>query len=189
MKEHLEDIERAFIAGQKKKTTLNSKDVYATSGLEEQLTSNVTEVNGTVNFSNFQTIMKNLFAYGDATTRFFVCGGTIISALSLMAEAKLQTMIGDTVYGMKVTKIVTGFGELVVVHDKLMDRMGRAGNGFLISPGELKYAYMTDTVLKQGIQSDEQHVLKDEIYTRCGLKVVMEEHCGQVLGVTGYSAT
>lgn len=173
--EHALDIERAFWFGQK------DSDTGGTQGHPRRYTGGVLEFiesgdsyiqnqGGPLTAPDLNTFLREGFTYGNSTKMLFA-GGLLLQAINELARGQILTATGDTQYGVKISKWLTAFGEVNIVHNPLFVE-DYAGYGFLLDMECFRYRYMTgrDTKLRTNIQSPDVDGIVDEYLTECGLE-------------------
>lgn len=188
--EHALDIERAFWLGQK------DSDTSATQGHPRRYTGGVLELieggnsyvqnqGGVLTAPDLNTFLREGFTYGNSTKMLFA-GGLFLQAVNEIARGQIQTNVGQTTYGVKISKWMTAFGEVNIVHNPLFVE-DLAGYGFLLDMECFRYRYMAgrDTKLRTNIQSPDVDGIVDEYLTECGLERRQAPRHALIKGVTG----
>jgi len=186
--EHLLDIERAFIWGEK-------NDGTGTNGLPERNTGGVLEfiegsqayiqnVGGILTAPDFNTFLREGFTYGD-TEKLFMCGGVVLQAINEFARGQIQMKPLAKSYGMQIQEYTTSFGKINLVHNPLFVE-DYSGYGFLLDMNCFRYRYMneSDTHLNTNIQIPGTDGIVDEYLTECGLERKEPGRCALLKGVT-----
>ncbi|MCK9369582.1 DUF5309 domain-containing protein [Candidatus Dojkabacteria bacterium] len=172
--QHALDIERAFWFGEKKSTTgTNSHPERATGGVLEFINSGnayVQDQSGPLTASDFNLFLKEGFTYGNSE-KFLFAGGNVLQAVNEFSRGQLLTSVGDTTYGVKVSKYMTPFGSINIVHVPLFVS-DYAGYAFLLDMECFKYRFMQgrDTKLMTNIQAPDVDGEIDQYMTECGLQ-------------------
>ena len=176
--EHLLDIERAFIFGEKNNGTgSNSMPERTTGGILELIeagNSYVQDQGGVLTAPDLDTFLREGFTYGDST-KLLLCGGPVLSAINEIARGQIQTKSGDTSYGLKITTWESPHGSINIVrHPFLVQDF--SGYAFLLDMQNFKYRYLSangenrDTKLNLNIQAKGADGQVDEYLTECGLE-------------------
>ena len=173
--EHALDIERAFWWGQK------DSDTGGTQGHPRRFTGGILELleggnsyvqnqGGALTAPDLNSFLREGFTYGNSTKMLFA-GGVVLQAINELARGQVQTSTGDTTYGVKISKWMTAFGEVNIVHNPLFVE-DYASYAFLLDMECFKYRYMEgrDTKLRTNIQSPDVDGVVDEYLTECGLQ-------------------
>jgi hypothetical protein len=187
--EHALDIERAFWWGEK------GSDTSGTQGHPRRFTGGVLEFieggnsyiqnqGGALTAPDLNTFLREGFTYGNSTKMLFA-GGVLLQAINEIARGQIQTNVGDTVYGIKVSTWMTAFGEVKIVHNPLFVE-DYAGYGFLLDMECFKYRYMDgrDTKLMTNIQAPDADGIIDQYLTECGLQRMQAPRHAIIKGVT-----
>jgi hypothetical protein len=187
---HMRDIERAFIIGQSEEdVTTGSYPRRTTAGVLSQITTNVTDAGGNINYQTWVDFAKDVFRYGEANTRLLLSSAELVTALDLMAHNTYFTMQGETVHGVAVKRIMTSHGDFLVVRHKQFNEMGLAGYGIALDMSDVKYRFLQgrDTKFEADIQLPGDDVFKDQYMTECGLEFPLEQRSGVIKGITGFA--
>lgn len=186
--EHALDIERAFWWGEKNSSTgTNGHPKRSTGGILEFIESNnayVQDQGGPLTAPDFNTFLREGFTYGSETKTLFA-GGIVMQAVSEISRGQLQTKVGDTTYGVKISQWLTPFGTINLVHNPLFVQ-DYAGYAFLLDMSCFRYRYMNnrDTKLKTNVQAPDVDGQLDQYITECGLERKQAAQCALLKGVT-----
>jgi len=186
--EHALDIERAFWFGEKKHDTNGTQGHprRVTGGILEYLlagNSYVQNQNGMLTAPDFNTFLREGFIYGDSTKVLFA-GSKLIQSVNEIARGQIQTKVGQSTYGVKVSEYMTAFGSIKIIHNPLF--VGAyAGYGFLVDLNCFKYKYMNnrDTMLKTNVQGNDVDGIVDQYVTETGLERKQAPLCALIKGV------
>lgn len=185
--EHMIDMERAFLFGEKKNTTSNGKPLRATGGLDSFLTSNRYDAGGALTQAEFdQNFCEKIFAKG-SKEKLFMASMRLMSVINGWSLGKLQTKMGESTYGLAITEYVTPFGKLHMVMNPLLEGTIYGGYGFALDVDNISYAPLPgrDTKLETNIQANDADERKDQYKTEAGLEVRLPDTHGVIYGVTG----
>lgn len=128
------DMERAFWFGKKDSTTLNGKPARYTAGVKDQINSlapgNMKTFAGPIGMDELESSMLDLFAYG-SSEKLMLGGNKALSVLGAIVRknASYQVFPNEEEYGMRVTRFVTPFGELVFKAHPLFTQSGSGTTG------------------------------------------------------------
>ncbi len=183
-------IERAFWFGEKKATTLSNHTQRVTGGILEYITASgsgayiqdetgSTTTKSSLTESEFSTFLKYGFDFG-SSEKYLFASSTVIAAINNYSQAKLNTKIGETTYGVAISQYVSPFGIVNIVQhpDFVYTLSGYTSNGgydgiaFLMDIDTLRYRYMQDrdTTLRTNIQANDVDGQKDEYLSEVGLE-------------------
>jgi hypothetical protein len=186
--QHAFEQERAFIFGKKAEVTGTTHKVRATGGLLSWITTNVTNVNGTLTASALETFFSTAFRYG-SKTKLVLVSRLIASQLDLIAEGRVQTVPNADTYGVNVGKYVTTHGTLMVhIHDML--EKDYAGYAIVVDLSNIKKRYMVnsegkrDGMLRTNIEAPDVDGWVDEYLSEVGLHVIQEKTHAVLKGVS-----
>jgi hypothetical protein len=173
--EHALDIERAFWFGEKSSDTsgTQSHPRRTTGGILEFIeggNSYVQNQGGILTAPDMNTFLREAFTYGNNTKMLFA-GGLVLQAINEISRGQLQTKVGDTTYGVKISEWQTAFGTVNVVHNPLFVQE-YAGYAFLLDMESFRYRYMEgrDTKLMTNIQAPDVDGQVDQYLTEAGLE-------------------
>jgi len=172
--QHAKDIEKAFWFGQKKSTTgANVRPLRSTGGILEFIeTGNgyIQNQGGALTAPDFNTFLREGFTYGNSKKILFA-GGLVVQAINEFARGQIQTKVGESTYGVKVSEYMTAFGSISIVHQNMFVE-DYAGYAFLLDLDCFKYRYLNnrDTKLRTNIQAPDVDGTTDEYLTECGLQ-------------------
>lgn len=187
--EHALDIERAFWWGQKNSDTgSNGHPRRATGGVDEFITGSGTYVQnqgGSLTAADMNTFLREGFTYGNSRKILFA-GGIVLQAINEIARGQIQTNVGDTEYGIKVSRWMTAFGEVDIVHNPLFVE-DMAGAAYLLDMECFRYRYMEgrDTKLMTNVQAPDVDGIVDQYLTEAGLERKEASRHAKLYGVTG----
>ena len=187
--EHALDIERAFWFGQK------NSDTSGTQGHPRRTTGGVLEFieggnsyiqnqGGALTAPDLNSFLREGFTYGNSTKMLFA-GGLLLQAINEIARGQIQTEVGETQYGVKISKWMTAFGDVNIVHNPLFVEE-YASYGFLLDMECFKTRHMEgrDTKLMTNIQAPDVDGVVDQYLTECGLERKQASRHAIIKGVT-----
>ena len=110
----------------------------------------------------------------------------LISVINGWALGKLQVTQNEKTYGIAVTKYVTPFGVLNLVHEPLFEGAVYGGYGVVLDPEDVKYRPLNgrDTKLETNIQANDVDARTDQYITETGLEVRSPKKHAVITGVT-----
>ena len=187
--EHALDIERAFWWGEKGSDTGGTQGHARrfTGGVQEFIESGnsyVQNQGGPLTAPDLNTFLREGFTYGNSTKMLFA-GGLLLQAINEIARGQIQTNVGDTLYGIKISNWMTAFGEVKIVHNPLFVE-DYSGFGFLLDMESFKYRHMEgrDTKLMTNVQAPDADGIVDQYLTECGLQRMQAPRHAIIKGVT-----
>ena len=148
---HAEDIERALIWGKQTIGVLNSKPFRTMDGLTNQITTNVSAQSTNTTWSDINAFLQTIFERnikGKPNERIAFCGNTVISVLNEIAKLSgtINMEVGQTEFGLKVTKWITPFGDLSLMTHPLMNENATwTKELYVLHPGAIKVKYLRRT--------------------------------------------
>lgn len=185
---HAKDIERAFWFGEPKKDTSGTHPRRATGGVDYWLSTNRTDIGGSLTEAEFETFCRTAFRYGESTKTVFTAP-LITSAVSSWGKSALQLLPKDKTYGLNIQRYVSPHGELNLVNTVLFSEVSAwNGRAYALDLSNLKYRFLqnSDTNLETNIQNNDEDGQKDQYLTEAGLEMRLEKTHALIYGVTGY---
>ena len=169
-------------------------------GLRTMVTSNVTNVAGTLSKTELKAICKNAFATGSSVKTLFG-GPDLIGAIHDLYEDQRQILNPISNTGLKIAAVETAYGQLQLKLDRNFTG-GFAGDGVIADVDQLAIRESvaeesagesgSDEVhtggelqLKANVQKKGQDSRMDEFFAECTLEFGGEENHAQILGATG----
>ncbi len=186
--EHAKDIEYAMWFGEKKSTTgANGYPKRATGGILEFINSNnayVQDQGGPLSATDLNVFLREGFTYGNATKTLFA-GGIVLQAINEIARGQIVTKTGDTSYGLEISKWISPFGTINIVHNPLFVE-DYAGYAFLLDLDSFRLRPMKnrDTKLYTNVQANDADGEVDQFITEIGLERKQAARCALLKGVT-----
>lgn len=169
------DMELAFIFGRRHEDTgSNGKPRRFTGGIDTHfVTTNRFDGNGTLTKTNFDSYMEQLFAYG-SEERLLLAGRTLISVIHKLVQANTSYQIttGETVYGIRLQRIVTPFGDLLLKRHPLFSTNAYLrGYGVALDLSNIKERPFREIDFKENVQDNDADEKKDNFICETGLEV------------------
>lgn len=176
--DHKRDIAKAFYMGTR--YFANDHVTRTTGGLFSFLSQaqafSPGSGSGDVNLTYFnfdQYVAQKVFRYGSREKMLFA-GPRLSTAINKWAMDKVVTdMSTEKAFGMRVKKLNTSYGDLIVVYDPLFADLGCPDYGVIVDTSNVRYVHVkdSDTKLYTNIQENDRDGIKDEYLTECGLEV------------------
>lgn len=187
--EHQKDIERAFWFGEPKEDTTGTHPKRATGGVDHFISTNASDMGGTMTESEWEAYLRTGFRYG-SKTKFVFASPIWISAISFWARGKLQMLPKDKTYGIAVTQFISPHGTVNLVNCQLFgETTAYAGVAYLVDLDGVKYRYLAnrDTKLKTHIEDPSADGEEDEYVSEVGLHFEQEKKSSYGYNVTDFS--
>lgn len=187
--EHQKDIERAFWFGEPKEDVTGTHPKRATGGVDYFISTNASDMGGTMTESEFEAWLRTGFRYG-SKTKFVFASPIWISAISFWARGKLQMLPKDKTYGIAVTQFISPHGTVNLVNCQLFgETTAYAGVAYLVDLDGVKYRYLAnrDTKLKTHIEDNSADGEEDEYISEVGLHFEQEKKSSYGYNVTDFS--
>lgn len=198
------DMNRAFLWS-KASEDLTATDVdgnttrlATTMGLNSRITTNRTNAGGNVTYDTFEAFARQAFRYSDGQL-VLLSSGILLSAINTWGERRIQVSPEETVYGVKIRRLVTSHGEFILVRDRLLDEgiSGQTNMGhfaFALNLEELSMFYLKGNNEDRNVHLVENKVMDgrdayiDEALGEIGLVVRHEKKHAVMYNITGYEA-
>lgn len=155
---HSESIERSFIWGKKSLTTLNGRQFRTTDGILTQIESfggsvESANVGGAGNLSRgaLEDWIQDVFTYnvmGQPNERVAFSGNKALAEINKMAwlDGTYQFGTGETQLGVKITKVITPFGDLTMMtHAMMNENPTWTHEIYALHPGAIKKRVLRET--------------------------------------------
>jgi len=184
-------IERAFLYGERAAEVGGTHGQYYTGGIFEKIATNVTTDSDTAmsEAEFFGSFMRDAFRYG-SSKKFFFCGRIFGTALDQWGRSKLQLIPKDKTFGIAATRLISTFGEIIVVpHNELTGTAATTaaygGQGVLLDMECLSYRYLQgrDMTLEMDIVKDGTDAQYDQYIAEVGLEMCEEKRHSAYKGV------
>lgn len=195
--EHKRGIEQMFLFGDTRATAVSgSNDGYITTtkGLLNWISTNATDVGGTITESEFETFLRTLFRYvasSSAVSKVGLFSPIMVSAVNFWAKNALQVRSDEKTYGMRIATYRSGHGDIEIVrHWLLGDFTNFTKYSFFFDPSSLQYRFLSglDTKLHTNIGDKTEEYQLDEYRTHCGLQCELEKQHGLLKNITGFAS-
>lgn len=171
---HKRDIAKAFYLGERNIDSSYTR--RTTRGLLGFMTQAQEFGSGTLplTYANFdQYVAQPVFRYG-SKDKLLIAGPLLSTAINKWSLDMVVTKVEDkSTFGIRVTKLMTTYGDLNVVYDPLLADLGLSDYGLVIDTANIRYVHLDgrDTKLYTNIQENDRDGIKDEYLTECGLEV------------------
>jgi len=140
---------------------------------------------GSLTAPDLNTFLREGFTYGNSRKMLFA-GGYVLQAINEIARGQVQTYTGDTSYGVKISRWMSAFGEIDIVHHPLFIE-DYGGYAFLLDMECFRYRYMEgrNTKLMTNIQAPDIDGMADQYLSEIGLERRQASKHAILKGVTG----
>jgi len=193
MIEHQKDKELAFWFGTRGEENGVTNKVRTTGGVEHFATANNSAI-ATLTELAFEDWLRPGLRYGNPENKILVISRKIASILNNHSQGKLQTNVGDRVYGVRINRWLSAHGEVKLISHPLFEGLYE-GYGFLLDldKGKAAYRYLhgseapgrsRDTHMVENVQPNDEDGRKDEIKAECGLQLALPKAHAVLTGVT-----
>jgi hypothetical protein len=193
------DMNRQFLFGVKSESLTggpNGEPIRTTQGLNSVISTNTTDGATTLTETKFETFARQAFRYGKST-KLLLAAPMIISAIHSWGNAKLQLKPLEKIYGVNITRIMTGHGEWLLARDWMLEDAtttnGFAGWAFSVDLDEIKMHYLSGNgenrnfQVHQDVIQDGRDAYVDEALAEVGICIRHEKKHAKLYNVTAYS--
>lgn len=189
--ELMRDLERSFLFGEKTEDTASPR--RTTGGIDEFISTNSTNANGTLTETEFEGFLRTLFRYG-SNSRYLFSAPIVLSVISMWAQGKLQMFPKDKTYGIAINQYISPHGTINLVKELMLENAGGVsstsnygGYAFAVELEEVVYRYLQnrDVQFETDIQSPGDDFYMDQYICEIGLEFHQERKMGVLTGVTG----
>src|SRR5215469_759840 len=203
---HRSEIEAAGLWSRASESLGSPSSRWTTMGFLPRIATNKTDGSNTLTLTAFNTFGETAFRWGEKQ-KLFLCAPKIISALNFFSQNKLLTRVGDTVFGVKISRFSLALGEFLLANDY---RLSTAEVGFPASPAGLSnfasHAYsidlpsvawrylqgggdnlIGDTKLFENVVPDGSTTRVDEYRTQGGWEIRHERKHAWLFDVSAYA--
>lgn len=190
------DMERAFILGRRSLNTYKGKPQRTTGGvvwqIQQAAPQNIwTAPSGDLDMDTLEIQLETMFRYGSYEKMAFAGNGALLALQQVVRKnTNYQIFNNEKEYGMKITKLVTPFGELAVkVHPLFTQNSGgtTAGTDFTamsnwiltLDMERVRYRYLTDSDLDYQTKLEPNGLdgLQSGYLAECGIEIEFAETC------------
>jgi len=177
--EHNEDIERAFLFGERYLDPNTDKPKRTTRGLVRWVEEggNVEDMQGSMSEEDFMTDWAEMaFEHGD-DEKLLLCSKKLISEVSSWGRENLQTTSGEETYGIRTTRLITPHGDFMLVRHNFLENQEYSAYGISVDMSAVKARPLRgrDTALKPDIHGNDVDGQIDQYLTELGLQVEQPE--------------
>lgn len=191
--EHAKDLEYAYWHGKKMEDTSGSHPRRTTGGAFSFITTNITDVGGTMTEAEFFNAFSGLFRYGDKNAKVAFASRLAVDVLNGFPRGKLEVVQADKdrTYGLNVMEYVSPHGTLSVITHDLFEGSKYGGYIGILDMSNVKKRYLAnsegsrDTAILPNRQAPDADTQKSEYLTEAGLQFGLEKTHGAIVGITG----
>ncbi len=157
----------------------NGKPIRTTMGLFSVISTNKYDANGLLTVKAFQNFSEMAFDYG-SDTKLLIASPKVISAVTMWSKNHLRLEPNDKVYGIEVSRIVTGHGTWLLAKDKTLKngiagKNGMNGWAFSVDLDNIEPMALQQPRLSENVIADGRDGEVDEILGEVGLKIKLEK--------------
>lgn len=182
------DMERSFFFGRRQTTTKNGKPLRFANGIYNQLASGnrlTPTTAGQLSMADLETWMMSFFAVGSSQKVAFA-GNKALNGIqqAVRKNTNYQIFVNEKEYGMKITRIVSPFGELVLFSHALFTQMvggttggtayaGLEASMFVLDMENVRYRYLegSDLSYEDDLEAPGMDGTKEGYIAECSLEL------------------
>lgn len=175
--DHKLAIARAMYLGQRKEDLSASTTRRTMGGLKEMLgESGHAAFNQDSDPLSWDTFVKQVarpaFLHG-SSQKVMLTGSNMVNHILSWSTEKLQLTVKENKFGIHIKTLLTPYGVLQIIHDRLLDTIDHSDQAFILDPSEVHYVHLKgrDTKLRLNIKGDDVDGVTDEYLTECSLEV------------------
>jgi uncharacterized protein DUF5309 len=200
---HRSEIEGAGLWSRPSESLSTPSTRWTTMGLLPRISTNKTDGSTTLTLTNFNTFSETAFRWGEKQ-KLLITAPKILSALNFFSQNKLLTKVGDTVFGVKISRVDMALGEFMLSNNYRQSTaeigFPTGGNSFAshaysIDLPSIAYRYLQgggdnligDTKLYENVLPDGSTTRTDEYRTQAGWEIRHEKKHAWLNDVTVYS--
>lgn len=184
------DMERAFFLGTRSLQTYNGKPQRTTGGIiwqiQQAAPGNIYSYPGTgMDMNTLEIQLEKLFRWGSYQKMAFCGNGALLALQQVVRKnTNYQIFVNEKEYGMRVTKLVTPFGELVFKdHPLFTQNTGGVAGGtpftamnnwaVILDMDKIRYRYLTDSDLdyQANLQPNGLDGMQSGYLGECGIEI------------------
>lgn len=195
---HKQSIEAAGLWSAGTASASASGSTWSTQGIKPTIITNVLDGATTFSLTKFNDFSETAFRYG-ASEKLLMAAPKVLSAINYFSQKDLLTAVGDTKFGVKITRfLANGFGEFILANnfrmgDGISGKNGFQDEAYSIDLPSVRFRYLAgngksrDTKLFQNIKQDGSDRQVDQYLSQVGWEVRHEKKHSRLYNVTSYS--
>lgn len=179
-----------YLATGSKETTSASVERYILGGAESKITENIldlTQVSGGFTREALSKLLSKANKISSSGTKVALFGTSAWDSISSWPVASLMTSPNEKSWGVRVNRILTGYGDLDVGYDSVLDAShGLSDRGYIFDSGHCKKLFLRGLPMRliANIQETRDvHNIEDCITGTVGFQLTIDELHAKVAGV------
>jgi hypothetical protein len=185
-------MEMSYLFGERDIDTTGAGAIRYTGGIIEKISTNVDTVQ-TITSVLLETFLRDGMRYGPARKMLFA-SREIVSMLSEIATAKIETRPTDKSFPLALTEYVSPHGKVYIATHNLLEGTGAnnyayAGWAIMVDLDAVFHRPLRgrNTMLRTNIQANDADGRIDGYLAECGLQVIQEKNHAVLRNVQGYT--
>jgi hypothetical protein len=186
--EHRIDLEKTGLWGERYEDISNQRKM--TGGVEQFITTNSYDVSSTnggiLTEAELEKITETAFKYKSPTggTKLALTSYGVAGIINQFAAGRIETTSGEETYGLRLKKLTTFNGDLILAPTRLFEN-DYSQTMMILDMENIEYRPFgkMDTKLRTNIQDNDVDGWKDEYMTKFGIRVRNEETHTLVTGI------
>lgn len=200
---HRSEIEAAGLWSRASESLGSPSSRWTTMGFLPRIATNKTDGSTTLTLTAFNTFGETAFRWGEKQ-KLFLCAPKIISALNFYSQNKLLTRVGDTVFGVKISRFSLALGEFLLANDYRLStaevgfpagQNNFSSHAYSIDLPSVAWRYLQgggdnligDTKLFENVVPDGSTTRVDEYRTQGGWEIRHERKHAWLFDVSSYA--
>lgn len=200
---HRSEIEAVGLWSRASESLASPSSRWTSMGWLPRIVTNKTDGSTTLTLTGFNTFGETAFRWGEKQ-KLFLCSAKILSALNFFSQNKLLTRVGDTVFGVKISRFQLALGEFMLANDYRLStaEIGypAGGNNFYghaysVDLPSVAWRYLSgggdnligDTKLFENVVPDGSTTRTDEYRTQGGWEIRHERKHAFLYDVSSYA--
>ncbi|MBF0501484.1 MAG: DUF5309 family protein [Candidatus Riflebacteria bacterium] len=174
----------AYFRGVRNKTTgTNGQPLRTTAGLEQLITSNISDLDGGMSYMDFIDFAEKVYGYG-GEEKTMICNSAMATLIQkeVLESKGLQLAISPNakVYGIKIDRLTTIHGDFDFAVDRTLNELypKTLAVGFALEMELIEENVLRPDIWKENVQERKTDGRVDQAIGECGLKLINEERHG-----------
>lgn len=181
----LKDRSAAYVRGVRAKTTgTGGLPIRTTGGLEQWITTNIMELDGSMSYNDFIDFAEMVTAYG-GDEKIIICNSGMLTLINkeVIGKNNVQLCIDDAKtkeFGIKISKLNTVHGDFNFAVDRSFNELfpSTLAVGFALEMELIEDQILRPDVWKENVETPGTDGRVDQAIGESGLKLINEERHG-----------
>jgi hypothetical protein len=172
--------------GQKRLLTTGATPVRTSGGIDQHISTNETDVGGTLTTLELVNFIRPIFRYGESSTRAFFMSREVADALSLIGLNRVELVPESKTFGLALESWFSPHGRLNFMVENLFSEVDNyRERAYAVDLTQYGYRFLQgrDTMLRTNVQAPGVDARTDEYLTEFGIQRGQEKSSGRLKGV------